>query len=363
MIARCHCFFASAFALLASANARAQAPQTTVVPAAFATADANSYLWVAGASRSLRQQTLIGSSHLTALLGRSITALELRRTARNQSFPGGTIQVSVALAVSPRTPLRSSRTFAANLGTAAVTVFTGAVALPASPATAGPTVPWTASNTVRIAFQTPFVYTGGTLCVDLVAAPVAGQLAHGWLADAVFEDVAGTIAPVGAGCGGYGGPSRAWSAIDERKLVPGAHADFFADGPHNALGFAVFGTRSAAPIPLTMLGLPSPGCELHLASIDAILPAIFVPEVHPLLQAGPARADVQFWIPDDAAVFGTSMTTQWFEFSQLTTSNAIEWAIAAALPSTDLTSIEGDPNAPEGNVAVGHAHVLRFESQ
>jgi hypothetical protein len=341
----------------------AQTPQFAVVPAAYATLDAVSYLWIAGASSDERQQTLVGSSHLTAMLGRSLTAIEYRRTAANEVYQGGTANMTVTLSTSPSRPLHASQFFAANVGVDATAVFAGLVTLPTSPIELGPTVPWTTANTVRIVFQTPFVYHGGTLCIDVLGLAVPGQHADWWMADAVFEDLSGTSVEVGNGCGTYGGPSHRWSLTHDRNLVPGNLAYFEARGPHWSFGVAAFGLRAPMPVPLTALGLPSPGCDLHLATIDALMPALFVPHVHPLLQAGPAVAWIEFWIPDDAAVFGTTMTTQWFECSQSATSNAIEWTIAGTIPSLDITSIEGRPIFSEGNVAVCHAHVLRFEYQ
>jgi hypothetical protein len=351
-------FAVVAFALPA---ARAQTPQQIVVPAAYAALDAASHLWLPGASSDVRQQTLIGASHLSQVVGRPLRAIEYRRSAANESFLGGTANMTVSLSTSPRRPLHASLLFADNVGPDVTTVFAGLVTLPTSPVEVGPAVAWSPANTVRIAFTAPFPYVGGTLCIDVVGVPVVGQQANWWMADAVFEDLTGSSLEVGNGCGPLGGPAGRWSRLHERTLVPGNHAYLEASGPHWSVGIAAFGTRSALPLPLTALGLPAPGCELHLATLDVLLPVVFVPHVHPLLQAGPACAWVQFWIPDDPAVFGTTMTTQWFECSQLATSNAIQWTVAGTIPSLDITSVEGWPSNPDGNVAVCHAHVLRLE--
>jgi hypothetical protein len=347
---------ASSFVLPVAA---AQSPQHTVVPAAYASTDAISYLWVPGASRDVRQQSLVGAGHLAPLLGRSITAIELRRSAAAEVYAGGLADLTVTLSITPARPLRCSRTFAANIGPAPAVVFQGQVALPTSPATSGPQVPWTPSNTVRIPLQTPFVYAGGTLCIDVVGNAVAGANANWWMADAMFEDVAGTIADAGDGCGMYGGPQGRWSFTATRKLVPGAHASFWAYGVASGLGIAVFGTRAPVPLPLTAIGWPAPGCHLLLGSLDVMLPAFFVPDSPHAW----GRADLDLWIPDDAAMFGATLTTQWFDWSQMAVSNAVEWVVAGALPTLDMASIEGAAISPEGNVAVHLAHVLRFEHQ
>jgi hypothetical protein len=66
---------------LASTFTCAQTPQLAVVPAAYAATDAISHLWVPGANADVRQQTLIGPMQLTGMVGRALTALELRRSA------------------------------------------------------------------------------------------------------------------------------------------------------------------------------------------------------------------------------------------------------------------------------------------
>ncbi|HEX5050330.1 MAG TPA: hypothetical protein VFZ65_01030 [Planctomycetota bacterium] len=344
-----------------AAQVLAQVPQTLVVPAAYSTQDAVSSLWIAGGSAEVRQQTLVGASHLGALVGRSLTALELRRSAADETYQGGEAHLAVTVSTSPNAPLACSQAFAGNVGNDAVQVFDGTVTIPTSPPAVGPSVGWTPDNTVRIAFQSPFVYLGGTLCIDVIGQPVAGQAAGWWVADAEFEDLEGTVVEVGDGCGSYGGPHHRWSYVAERSLLPGAFARFWAHGTPNSLGLAAFGCASP-PIPLTALGLPSPGCNLFLGSLDALLPAVFEPEVHPLL-AGVATAEVRVKIPNDVAVFGTTFTTQWLEWAQLATSNAIQWTVAGSIPTLDMAVIEGHPAEATGEVAVHMAHVLRFEAQ
>jgi len=340
----------------------AQSPQFTVVPAGYATTDAPSYFWVAGASCSVRQVTLVGASHLVGLVGRSITAIELRRSAADEAFGGGQANLVVSLSHSPRTPLRARPTYDANVGADAVRVFAGPVVIPQSPPQVGPVVAWSAANTVRIEFRAPFVYTGGTLCIDVVGTPIAGQSASWWMADAAFEPTTGVATSHGQGCGAFGGSSGAWAHAAGRHFVPGGHARFHAYGTHGGYGFAAFG-MPGQPIPLTLLGLPAPGCDVHLSSFEAILPAYFEPETVPALMAAGGRADVSLWIPDSAAMFGVGMATQWFDWQQLATSNAIHWTVAAAMPTLDMTSIDGDPSEATGHVSVHLAHVLRFEHQ
>jgi hypothetical protein len=355
------------FSLAATISALS-AQGLVVVPANYATTDALSYEWIAGATDEQRQQTLIGSSHLTPLtmLNRPITALELRRTAIAEAFLGGSMDLTVTLSTSPSSPLAPSNVFAANVGSNAVMVFQGTVTIPASPAT-GPSqtqVPWTANNTVRIAFTTPFVYPGGTLCIDITGTPIAGQQTW-WMADAVEEVIPGTMAvetAASAGCGMYGGPSKRWSEVHARSLVPGGQGVFRAQGTPFGVGLAMFGLPSPFAMPLGTLALPGCTLGLDLGSPILIVPALFEPETDPLL-VGVATAEVLIGIPASITMFGASMATQWFDWPQQVTSNTIRWTIGGALPTLDMALIEGHPAGPTGTITNYLAHVVRLEVQ
>ncbi len=338
--------------------------QFEVVPLAHATTDAVSYEWIAGASRPLRQQTLVGEAHLTAFLGRTLTAIELRRTAADEVYQGGVMSLTVSLSIAPHGPLQASNAYAANAGVVPVQVFSGQVALPTSPAEPGPTVAWSSNNILRVPFSTPFVYLGGPLCIDIIGTPIAGMNADWWMADAMFEDISGTASDLGGGCGSYGGPQGEWSHVAERTLLPGAYARFFAFGPQLSFGLAAFGTRAPTPIPLSLLGFGSgPGCDLMLSTLDAVILASFEPETNPALLARGGVAEVRLKIPAHPSIFGATLTTQWLEWSQMATSNAIEWTVASAIPSLDMALLEGHPQEATGELTVHLAHVLRLEWQ
>lgn len=355
---------APVFPALLAGIAAAQIPQYLVAPAAYTTTDAVAYEWLAGASRELRQQTLVGASHLTALVGHPLTAIELRRTAANEVYQGGTMQWTVTLSTAPHLPIEASAVYAANVGGNAVQVFSGLVTLPTSPATTGPNVAWTTDNVLRVPFTTPFVYTGGTLCIDVVGVPQAGQNAEWWMADAMFEDVGGTVVELGGGCGSYGGPGKEWSAVAPRSLVPGAYARMFAYGPPWSIGLVMIGSRSPVPIPLTWLGFDSPPeCNLLLQTLELWQFEWFVPEAHPGLLYRGGQASFHAKVPNLPQFLGMTLTTQWLEATQLVSSNAVEWTIANAAPTLDMALVEGSPLEATGEVSVHLAPVVRFEFQ
>jgi hypothetical protein len=339
----------------------AQSPQHLVVPAAYTNDDAISYQWIAGASRDVRQQTLIGPAHLTSLIGHTLHAIELRRTAKDEMYLGGSAGMTVTLSTSPKDPLSTSPVFANNVGVDAVQVFTGDVTLPNSPSAPGPVVGWTTDNTVRIEFQVPFVYLGGTLCVDVIGNRKLGQEANWWMADAEFENLATSAVDLGGGCGDYGGANKQWSHVAKRTLVAGGQALFFAYGPPGNLGLVAFGPKFPAGIPMTALGFASlPECELVVSPILLDL-AFFEPEADPGIASRGGRAEVRLSFPNDPSFLAITFTTQWFELQNWWTSNAIEWTTAATAPQIGMALVEGDPSESTGEVSPHLAHVMRFE--
>jgi hypothetical protein len=353
------------FALIAAATSSLIAQSHRVVPATNATSDALAYEWMAGAT-ALQRQILVGESHLTQVIGKSIQAIELRRTAVAEQYIAGSMTWNLSLSIAPHLPVACSHTFVANVGPSPVNVFNGTVNLPASPPTGAPgtAVPWTPANTVRVAFTTPFAYQGGTLCLDIVGTPIAGQTTW-WMADAAEEVITGSSAvEVGAGCGSYGGPTRAWSRVDVRSLVPGGHAVFRARGTPNGPALAIFGAAMPNAFPMAILGMPTPNCQCHLDPFNllAFLPAVFVPETNPLAFAS-ATAKVVVPLPASASIAGYFTTIQWLDLIDESTSNAFTWTVGATLPTLDMALVEGHPSLATGHATNYLAPVLRFEYQ
>ena len=349
---------------LLSAALFAQAPALhETVPAAYATTDANSLLWVAGTGSNVRQQTLIGASHLGNLVGRELLALEIRRTSSTDAFAGATTDWTVQLSHAARDPLATDRVMDHNVGVGAVTVYAGPVIAPNSPAHPGSTVPWSTSNTIRVVFQTPFVYTGGTLCVDIVGLAIPGQTSNWWVGDAVFEDIQGTTTKIGNGCGAFGGSNHDWAHVCERTLLPGAFAQFRAHGTTSTFAVAMHGLPAAAPVPLSAFGVPTPGCTVALdpAQLLSTQVTMFVGDGDPFWPASHGTANTFVKLPAAPWVFGLSLATQWFDLGQPATSNAVQWTIANQIPTLDMAYVDGVPNDPIGLVTVHHAPVYRFE--
>jgi hypothetical protein len=346
---------------LCSAINLVSAQQYSVVPANRTSTNAPAYGWIAGASRDVRQQTLIGASHLTALVGKSISAIELRRHSANEQYLGGTADLTVTLSISPLLPIECSPIYTNNTGPQGSAAFSGLVLLPTSPAPSGGPIGWSSTETVKIQLANSFTYTGGTLCIDIIGRAVTGQNANWWMANLELEDIGGTLTDLGGGCGIYGGINKQWSSVSRRSLLAGSYARFYANGTPGAPGLAVFGNAALFGIPLSVTGIPSgPSCNIWLASLDVLVPITFSVPTDPIDIPYGGEAEVMFQVPNSPTMLGVTMTTQWIDWGQLATSNAIEWSIASSMPTIDMALIEGDADEASGLAAPYMGHVMRF---
>ena len=338
-----------------------QSPKHMVVPAHCDPLGGGSHFWLPGGSADLRQQTIVGASHLTALVGRTLTALEWRRKPVAEAYAGGQATWTITLSTAANAPLRCSHVFAANIGPNPTQVFSGPVTFPASSAAAGAIPAWSPATSVRVVFTTPFVYLGGPLCIDIVGQPIAGMHTGWWVADAAFDSVSGSQVERSTGCGSNYAQGR-WMHVANRDLVPGGHPEFVIGHTPGSPGLVLFGPAASQPVPLPLLGVPAPGCNLGLAGIDTVMPVLFTPMIPPPLAAY-GEAWVHLWIPDSPAMFGATVATQSFHIASLTSSNTIEWTVASAFPQLDMASIDGVPASPDGHLSTAIAHVLRIEHQ
>lgn len=325
------------------------------IPAQAADSEAAARRWLAGGSRAMCQQVLVGAAHLGPIAGRELTGIALRRDTDDRTARGGgSVRLVLRVGAAARAPGSASRRFAENI-TAAVEVFAGTVQLPAAPAVAG-YVGWIAPHVVEVPFAVPYRYAGGDLCVELRGEPI-GSGAGWWPVDAVEDTVSGSTIVVGRSCGPFAGLAGQTAYVAPRALVPGETAVFVANGQPGANGFVLFGLEPrTTPIDLTAVG--APGCALWVDAF-ATVPTAF----------GPALAGSEFggaaWLavplPSLPAFVAASFAVQWAEIgARLSTSNAIACHVAGRLPSLDLAIVEGPAGAGEGDVVVTEAPVLRF---
>lgn len=351
-------------ALLALCAATPLAAQAVVVPASHSTAEGGGALWAPGLAVPLRQQILVDAAHLPGLAGRSLTGLQLRRNDHQRSFAAGRVHWSVTLSTATRDSRSASTLFADNRGADAVQVFQGTVTVPASPAPTAATVPWTADNTVAITFTTPFIYRGGTLCIELAGAADPNAAVDSWPIDAAWDPVSGSIVDVGRGCGAYHGGQ--WAFVEADTLVAGGTARFSAFGTPHGPAFFVIGTGAFANvIPLGGLGAPE-DCYGHVLGIVGYVSTTFTGPVFPSAPAQGGMAVVQLPLPAQSWMLGAQFSSQWLDLAQppFVASNAHLWTVAARWSGLGMATVmarEDQGTASKGEVLPGLAPVIRFD--
>ncbi len=352
--------------LFASLVSTCAVGQSLVVPPAYLAADGNSRFWIAGTIQPRRQQTIVGASMLTPMIGHAITGVSFRRNGENQPLIGGDAMLLVRLSHSAVSPMATSTTFDANHGPDVATVFQGTVSLPISPPPIGGVVPWDSSNIVHIAFQQPFAYAGGNLAIEVSGMPGSNPTSW-WPADAVWQPNGGNATSVGNGSGPYGGPSGEWSLLASAELGPGATVQFTALGHPGDI--AALGIASGAQLDRIDIGaFGVPGSFIHILDPFALELAIFGPPIssNPL-STGIATYSAR--VPTDPAFLGAQFGSQWFRIDgmgRIASSNAHQWSTANQYPGLGMTLITapalgGTPTL--GKVVPACGHVLRFDYQ
>lgn len=335
------------------------AQQHLVVPAVAATQDGDSRASVAGIMESGREQILIGSSHLQSLVGKSINALEFRRTKGAEAFSGGVSNLVVSMSIAPHLPLQAAATFADNCGPSPLVVFSGPVTAPNSPANPASTVLWNVDNVVRVPFQVPYLYQGGTLCIDIVGSAQAGASSPWWVADAALQSRDSLVIDLGPGTGPHCDGIGRWSSVDASELSAGGEARLTAIGANPAVVLGMIGRPSLAPIPLNPIGLGAPGAMAYLEEVYLSRLFFMTAPPIPLLNVGVANWGIP--LPNESWMLGLEFASQWLDLVTWDVSNGVLIRISSVPPSFDMAHVEGLANDPVGDRSVNSAPVLRFE--
>jgi hypothetical protein len=325
---------AAAVLWLAATSAPLAAQQMHVVPAALANQEGPSSFGVPGPAHSaLRIQVIVGASELTPIIGKSLTGLWLRRdTSWEEALPAASGQVAVRIGHAARSPALAEPDFAANLPTPLL-VFDGALAVPAAPAVTEGSVAWSIDQTVRVPFQSPFVYSGGDLAIEFERTGTASTF---WPADGTEDTVSGTVLAVGTTCGPRASMQRT-ADVGPRGLVLGRTATFHLVGTPMAPAWLMIGAGlRAAPIDLTAFG--APGCILHAQPMTTL--PTFLSSIGDGF-AGHGLTNVDVHLPSDPNLGGAILGAQFLEFGAqgLITSNALLCQLATTGPSLPMAAI------------------------
>lgn len=318
---------------------------------------------LAGATAPRRQQFLIGESLLTALRGHRITRLSFRRDGQPATLRSGAANLVVRLdQQAVASPWQASPVFASNLGTRVAEVFRGQVALPASPPPASRNaVGFAANEAIVIDLSQPFLYLGGTMCIDIEGEPASGQAVRAWPIDVDRDSARGIVTVDGRSC--VSTPESVTRSItaDAAALRPGATARF--------VGFAAAGEpavlllaaqRLASPIDLAFIG--APGCELGL------MPMLDFKTVTAANRRGPlSAANLFLTLPHEARFLAARLHAQWLfvQAGNIRTSQTMTVDLANELASIDGAMVTSLPRAgaESGEVEVSVVPAVRIDWQ
>lgn len=346
-----------AWILAISSSVAAQ--QMLVVPSGFGAQAGNSRASIAGVSGSGHQQIVVEDVHLLPLVGKSITAIEFRRAKSTDSFVGGASQLTVSLSPSTHAPIAASAVFAGNRASAPAVVFSGTVLVPNSPASPGPSIPWSVENVIRVSFQFPHLYMGGHLCIDLDGVWQQGVSPAWWPVDAVRQVLDSSVVDMGPGTGPHCNPSGGWSMVDPADLCAGGEVRMSASGGNPALVMGMLGRPSAFPIPLAPFGIGAPGAMAYLEEI--YLSQLFFMVAPPIPHFTVGLSDWIVGLPNESWVVGLELASQWVDLSTWDVSNGIRFRVAGTVPTLGLANIDGAVGAADGDRSVQAAPLLRFE--
>jgi hypothetical protein len=365
--------------LLSMLAAAGSVPAQTLlvpVPAAFDAVDAPSVGFVAGAHMRMREQYLFDQRLLTALAGKTLEAITFRRDAvQAQALTAGSSQLEVVLSTTNARVDAPSPSFASNHGNDRIKVFSGQIAIPASPGAGANR--WGQDQVISVAFDKGFAYQGGTLCVEISGTPVTGQEASYWPFDYAWQAPGGGISVHGAACGPIAAIPLSVLDVDKSCLLPGASWPVMNRGPIGSLGLLLIAAPGAtAGLDLGLIG--APGCSLVVTA-----PALSVSFVHdrvpPVSTPTPfAFGSVTLQVPGDQALLGGRIAMQsatielappFTNTAHLTTSELLHVDLGSTPMSLGQSVVSSggleavQPFPGEGAVITNRGPVVRFRAR
>ncbi len=282
------------------------------------------------------------------------------------ALSGGRSQIALRLSDLAPAPSRAQPLFAANHATPAVLVFQGEVDYPSSPALAHrDAAGWLPAHVVQFPFSTPFVYRGGTLCIEMEGTEViAGS--ELWPVD-FFEDSGahGSVQPIGVGCGQYAGGGQRGSGAQPHTLVVGSTTNVFTWGQPGTPAFLMIGVQPLGA-PLDALG--APGCFLHVVPELTLTSWLSTPTRTDL----PGHVPFAVQIPGDGSLLSGRFYVQagnlevrppFTNAAHLTATQGMALTIGPRVPNLDAAVVESRhvfPYPGSGFVDMTRAPVLQL---
>jgi hypothetical protein len=325
--------------------------------------EGNTHGTLPGVWQARRAQILLPAARLTALANHTVEALTFRRDGRlSASLPGGSFDLTLRLATSPRAPREASPAFADNLANT-TTVFTGRIAVPAAPPISGSASFNDPLQTIHIPFTVGFAYTAGTLVLDLhgnnPSAP--NDL---WPIDYALDRHNAVASTRGVGCGRWSAPRGETAAVAHEQLLPGGTARFVTWTNAYSPALLILGV---IPTSFDLSAFGATGCHLYADPMVTLLTAAAD------RGSGPGIANLRLQLPAVDQLLGSSLIAQWAHLEVgtasnplgLTTSNALDLTLATSLPTLGSAMVTSLPTTGQaipthGDVSFSRAPVLRL---
>lgn len=325
-----------------------------------------------GLSGAFRQQILISGSRLVGLQNRTLLSLQFRRDLDYDGFQrGGEVDLIVRISRAQVAPDQAVALFAQNPGPSAV-VFGGRMVVPNSPTLGSTVQPWASANRVEIPFNTPYLYVGGDLCVDIEGRPVAGKEPEFWYIDHELGGVGGRVTTIGTSCSLFQDVSGQSLYAESMSLQIGSSMRLTGLGRPGAAPMMLFGV-SGIPAGIDLSPMGAVGCAQYVSYFLTVGLSYRPPQTY--LSGSFVHFEAQ--IPPHRSLLGVKVYAQfadletglprasWSNSIGLTTTNGLELGLAMVAPGVGMSTVTShvvganDPMPSSGRVDVEAAPVMR----
>ncbi len=277
-----------------------------VVPAAYAKVEGKSRNTYPFSYDEVRTQMIYNGKKLGFSKG-AITEVAFRRDGTYTSvFNAKKFPLKVWISKSPNTDKSASVCFAQNRGPNPKLVFSGTLNLPQAGAPSTPPAPFS----IVIPFSPPWIYTGGNICLEMVAP---GPYRYDrWMTDTFYnsEGGSGTRQMFGQACAPTGSGKTPRLSVSTFRLLIGktAYISLYAYR-NNVPCFMFLGASKTAwgglKLPYDLTALGATGCKV-LTGADVILTATS----HPSYSSGSTY--FCFFVPENPSFIGQHIYSQGF---------------------------------------------------
>ena len=255
------------------------------------------------------------------------------------NYNAWTVDMTVSVSTSPRTPLTMSLDFATNVGTDVMQVHTGPLNWPAeNKVPPGPT-----GFVYTVPFSAPFLYlpTKGDICVDIGRQPNNPNTNPLFFMDAAATGGGSSSRLLGAGC-----PAGSNKVVVYDNWGPGSTARILEYTSTSNIP-SVLSLSSTSPIwgglllPVDLAPVGAPGCNIY-GDNQILVPGML---------GATGRWDFTFEIPNNPMFGGLQVRTQFINFLDTNAGNAVNLSVSDGNEVTLATPTPGVPPHSEAHAS------------